>query len=193
MSSSKVRQSKETWEWPKNHRRKNGGGETILGVCIKGPLEAKLWLFRVIAWEFCLSLYSSADKTNDFSMAICLYPHSFLRSRVTRPSALNPKLRGFKIKCDLLPMSNGWTWLQNSLTLWSETRKDSFATSQSKLINKSSFFICLLTRTHFWQHALWPFLQINGQFLILVFSALCCKATLDPSIHNYCNQKSSSK
>ena len=110
MSSSKVRQSKETWEWPKNHRRKNGGGETILGVCIKGPLEAKLWLFRVIAWEFCLSLYSSADKTNDFSMAICLYPHSFLRSRVTRPSALNPKLRGFKIKCDLLPMSNGWTW-----------------------------------------------------------------------------------
>ena len=89
MSSSKVRQSKETWEWPKNHRRKNGGGETILGVCIKGPLEAKLWLFRVIAWEFCLSLYSSADKTNDFSMAICLYPHSFLRARVTRPSALN--------------------------------------------------------------------------------------------------------
>lgn len=29
-------------------KRKNGG-ETILGVCIKGPLEPKLWLFRVIA------------------------------------------------------------------------------------------------------------------------------------------------
>ena len=128
MSSSKVRQSKETWEWPKNHRRKNGGGETILGVCIKGPLEAKLWLFRVIAWEFCLSLYSSADKTNDFSMAICLWPHSFLRAQVTRPSALNPKLGGgFKIKCDLLPMSNGRTWFQNSFT----TRKSSFATVEA--------------------------------------------------------------
>ena len=117
MSSSKVRQSKETWEWPKNHRRKNGGGETILGVCIKGPLEAKLWLFRVIAWKFCLSLYSSGRQNKwllNGDLSLPTFFPAFLSD-----SAQNPKLRGFKINCDLFQMSNGRTW--------SEKRKSSFA------------------------------------------------------------------
>ena len=155
-------------------RRRKNGGEIILRVCIKGPLEPKLWLFRVIAWKFCLSLYSSGRQNKwllngDLSL-LTFFP-------AFSSDSIGPKSWLWRFQNNSFRIAPDVKWLfQHSLYVC-DLRSD---TKLSKLINKSSFFICLLTQTHFWQPALWPFLQINGQFLILVFSTLCCWATLEP-------------